>query len=123
MSRRTASSRTAPLRITRSTVVVLATASSLSEARRLANRLVRERTAACINVVPKVDSLYWWKGRVERGTEALLIIKTRRSRLKLLNRRIQALHSYEVPEVLALPVSAGSHAYLRWLEESLMISA
>ena len=123
MNRRPAPPRTAPLRTTRSTFVVLATASDLSEARRLASRLVRERTAACVNVVPKVDSIYWWKGRVERGTEALLLIKTQRSRLKLLNRRIQALHSYEVPEVLALSVSAGSHAYLQWLEESLMISA
>lgn len=123
MSRRPAPSRTTPLKTTRSTFVVLTTASNLSQARRLANRLVRERAAACVNVVPKVDSFYWWKGKVERGAEVLLVIKTRKSRLELLNRRIHALHSYDVPEVLALPVSAGSPAYLRWLEESLMIPA
>lgn len=107
----------------RSTFVVLTTAPNLSEARRIASRLVRERAAACVNVIPKIDSIYWWKGKVERGAETLLIIKTSRSRLKLLSRRIQALHSYEVPEIIALPVSAGSPAYLRWLEESLMIPA
>lgn len=123
MSRRPASSRTTSLRVSRNAFVVLTTAPSLSEARRLAGRLVRERAAACVNVVPRVDSIYRWKGRVERGAEALLIIKTRRSRLKLLSRKIQTLHPYEVPEILALPVSAGSPAYLRWLEESLMIPA
>ena len=105
------------------TFVVFTTASNLSEARRIANQLVRARVAACVNIVPRIDSVYWWKGKVTRGAEALLIIKTSRSRMKLLSRKIQTLHSYEVPEVIALPVSAGSPAYLRWLEESLRISA
>lgn len=108
-------------RITRSTCIVLSTAANPSQARRLAAALVRERVAACVNVVPRIESLYWWKGKVERAGESLLILKTSRSRLPRLFRKIKLLHPYEVPEILALPVSHGDPAYLRWLEESLRI--
>ena len=124
MSRPSSSARSSPtpLRSARSTRIVLTTAGSLSQARRLARQLVRERGAACVNVVPRIESIYWWKGKVERGSEALLILKTTRPRLAHLCRRIKTLHPYEVPEILVLPVAQGDPAYLRWLEESLMIS-
>lgn len=112
-----------PLRSARSACIVLTTSGSLPEARRLARRLVRERAAACVNVVPRVESVYWWKGKVERSGEALLLLKTTRPRLARLSGRIKALHPYEIPEILVLPLSHGDPAYLQWLRESLMISS
>jgi periplasmic divalent cation tolerance protein len=102
--------------------LVLTTTRSPAQARRLARRLLEKRSAACVTLVPGVRSLYWWKKRIEESGETLLLIKTRQPRLSGLFRQIKALHPYEVPEILALPVSRGDSAYLRWLEESLMIS-
>jgi periplasmic divalent cation tolerance protein len=85
------------------------------EARALAARLVEEGLAACVNVIPGVRSLFRWEGSLEDAPESLLVVKTRQERLEALAARIQALHPYEVPEILALPVAAGSPAYLAWL--------
>jgi len=101
-------------------VVVLVTCASPAEARRIARRLVAERLAACVNIVgAPVHSVYRWKGRVESAREHLLIIKTSRRWLPALQRAVLRLHSYEVPEVIALPIAAGSRAYLNWLAECL----
>ena len=102
--------------------LVLTTTGNPLQARRLARRLLEKRLAACVTLVPGVRSLYWWKKRIEESGETLLLIKTRQPRLILLLRQIKTLHPYEVPEILALPVSRGDPAYLRWLGESLMIS-
>ena len=99
--------------------IVFVTASSSQEAKRLAETLVKEKWAACVNVVPGVRSHYWWKGKREWASEQLLIIKTRRARVLALVQRVKALHSYSVPEVLAVPVIAGNLDYLRWIDESL----
>ncbi|MBI3323527.1 MAG: divalent-cation tolerance protein CutA [Candidatus Omnitrophica bacterium] len=124
MSRARTSARPArtPLRSARSACIVLSTIGSPTHARRLARRLVQERAAACVNIVPRIESVYRWKGRVEQAVESLLILKTTQARLAGLCRRIKLLHPYEVPEILALPLSHGDPAYLQWLEESLMIS-
>jgi periplasmic divalent cation tolerance protein len=97
-------------------VVVLVTASGADEAERLAEVLVAEHLAACVNVVPGVRSIYRWQGEVERATEWLLVIKTVQPAMPAVIERVRSLHSYTVPEVLALPVSAGSDAYLAWLD-------
>jgi periplasmic divalent cation tolerance protein len=96
-------------------VIVLVTAGSRAEAERLASALVSERLAACVNVLPRVVSIYRWRGAVERASEVLLVIKTRRALVARVDRCVRTLHSYEVPEVLALPVAAGSRRYLAWL--------
>ena len=101
------------------TLVVYVTTSSSREARKLTNALIQERLAACVSIVPGVHSTYWWKGKVERAREALLVIKTRSEKFPALARRIQQLHSYSVPEILALPVVRGNAAYLQWLKQSL----
>lgn len=99
-------------------VVVLSTVARAEDAERLASALVERKLAACVNVVPGVLSIYRWKGEVERETERLLVIKTTSDRLAELQQVLVALHPYQVPEVLALPVGSGHEAYLAWLGES-----
>lgn len=99
-------------------VVVLVTAPDLKAARRLADALVGERLAACVTAVPGAGSTYRWKGKVERAREVVLMIKTRASLAKRLERRVRDLHPYDVPEILALPVASGEARYLRWIGES-----
>lgn len=84
----------------------------------IANHLVEQRLAACVNALPGVASTYRWRGTVETGEEVLLVIKTREGRLVELQAAIEALHPDELPEVLAIPVSGGSESYLNWLQES-----
>ncbi len=99
--------------------VVLVTCGSLPEARRIARRVVAARLAACVNIAgAPVESVYRWKGKVEKAREFLLVMKTTAARLAALEREVRRLHSYDVPEFIALAVTAGSRGYLRWLAES-----
>ncbi len=100
-------------------LVVLCTVSSLEEGRRLARELVDQRLAACVNLIPKVESIYRWQGAVESAEEVLLVMKTTPVRFAELRDKIAELHSYDVPEILALPVTDGSAAYLEWLSGQL----
>jgi periplasmic divalent cation tolerance protein len=96
--------------------VVLVTCGSLAEGRKLARAVVTKRLAACVNVVSApVESIYRWKGKVEQAKEFLLIVKTTARRLKELEKEITRLHSYEVPEFLAIEVGSGSKQYVDWL--------
>jgi periplasmic divalent cation tolerance protein len=97
-------------------LVVLITAGSQEEADRIANTLVAEMLAACVNVLPGVTSVYRWEGEVQRDQEWLLVTKTTREVLDDLVRRVQAIHSYDLPEIIALPVVGGSQGYLRWID-------
>jgi periplasmic divalent cation tolerance protein len=96
-------------------VALLVSAPDAETGRRIARALVEERLAACVNVLPGVHSIYRWKGAVEEADEVLLVAKTRRTRAAALAARVRALHPYELPEVVALPVTDGSRAYLRWV--------
>lgn len=98
--------------------LVLTTISSSEEARNLANALVERRLAACVNILPRIDSIYRWKERVEKSQEFLLLIKTTESAVEKLLDAIQELHSYEVPECIVLPIESGSEPYLKWIDES-----
>ena len=97
-------------------LVVLVTAGSGEEAATIARTLVEERLAACVNVVGPIRSIYRWQDAVEEAAEHLLIVKARGTDLPTLEARVRALHSYAVPEVLALPVTGGSREYLTWLD-------
>jgi periplasmic divalent cation tolerance protein len=97
-------------------VVVLVTAGSADEAARIGRTLVDERLAACVNVVGPIRSIYRWEGAVEDGEEWLLLVKGRAADVGAVEARVRALHSYAVPEVLAIPVYGGSVAYLAWLD-------
>ena len=97
--------------------VVFVTCGVGAEAERLARALVDERLAACVNAVPAVVSTYRWEGRVQSATETLLVIKTRRDRFEALRARVAELHSYDTPEVIALPIEAGHAPYLAWVTQ------
>ena len=100
--------------------VVLVTCANGAEAKRIARVVVEGRLAACVNILSgAVNSIYRWKGKVESAREKLLIIKTSRKRLAKLQAAVMRLHSYDVPEFIALPIVAGSRAYLAWLGECL----
>jgi periplasmic divalent cation tolerance protein len=101
-----------------SIVVVLVTASGDEEARRIARALVDERLAACVNVIGPIASIFRWKDRVQEESEHLLVVKARRADVERLAARVRALHSYEVPEVLALDVVGGAAPYLDWVRDS-----
>lgn len=100
-------------------IVVLNTCGSQAEAEKLARLVIDQRLAACVSILPQVRSYYRWKGAVESAEEWLLMMKTSRSLFDRLSAAIKTAHSYEVPEVLALPVEAGNESYLSWLDASL----
>ena len=99
-------------------LLVLITAPNADEAARLAETIVSERLAACVNVVGGVTSIYRWQGEVTRDNETLMIVKTTADRYDELERRIKELHSYTTPEVIALKIERGAADYLHWLSES-----
>ncbi|MFM1767541.1 MAG: hypothetical protein RJA22_70 [Verrucomicrobiota bacterium] len=98
--------------------VVLVTAPDRKVARALASAALRARLAACANLIPGLESHYWWQGRLERGSEVLILFKTRRRLIPDLERVILASHPYDTPAFVVLPVAGGAARYLRWLEES-----
>lgn len=100
-------------------VVVLVTAPDADTAARIARTLVEEKLAACGNVLPGVRSIYRWQGNVEEAQETLLVLKTAQARFKEIVDRVRALHPYEVPEVVAVPIEAGFDGYLDWVVGSL----
>jgi periplasmic divalent cation tolerance protein len=103
-----------------SACVVLTTTADPKEAELLAHTLVEERLVACATIIPSIRSIYRWKGKVETGTETLLLLKTTSDLVPGLQTRLLALHSYETPEFLVLGVDSGSSAYLDWLQSSLL---
>lgn len=101
-------------------LVVLVTCANAREAGRIARTLVEERLAACVNIqTTSVLSVYRWEGKVERAREVLLIVKTSTPHFARLEHRVRQMHSYQTPEVIALPIAAGSRPYLAWLDECL----
>ncbi len=85
----------------------------------IAQLIIKDRLGACVNVVQEVSSIYWWKGKIERDRESLLVVKTSAERLSELTERVKEVHPYTVPEIIALPIIAGNEDYLEWIEESL----
>ena len=100
-------------------IVVLITAASREEADRIARRLVEDRLAACVTIVPQVRSIFMWEQKLSQEDEVLLLVKSRRARFEQLAAAVKQLHSYSVPEIIALPVVMGSTDYLRWASESI----
>jgi periplasmic divalent cation tolerance protein len=103
--------------------IVLSTAGSEGEARKIAHHLVDHQLAACVNIVPGIESIYRWKGKVESNRESLLVIKTTADRFAAVRDAISELHSYDLPECIAVSIDDGSSEYLNWLADSLGESA
>lgn len=99
-------------------VVVWTTIGRTADGRGLASMLVNERLAACVNVLPEMESVYRWKGQVETDHERQVIMKTTVARVAALRARVHELHDYEVPELIVMPIVGGSDAYLNWIRES-----
>ena len=98
--------------------IVMVTAPDRALARRLAKAALEAKLAACANIVPAVESHYWWEGKLEQSDELLLILKTRQALLPKLERTVREIHPYDTPEFVALPLTAGSRKYLAWLEDN-----
>lgn len=111
------------MKATRHHVAVLVTVPDLKTGRAIARAALDARVAACVNLVPGIESHYWWKGKVERGRERLLVIKTRRAHLAVLEEVVHAHHPYDTPEFVVLPIAAGSARYLGWIDASVRAGA
>ena len=99
--------------------VLFSTAGNLDEATRIAEHLVERRLVACVNLIPMVHSIYWWDNKVNRDQEVLLILKTEKRKIGEIEKTVRSLHSYQTPELIALPLVSGLQEYLKWMEDSL----
>ena len=95
--------------------VLFITAASTDEARRIAGMLLNQKKAACVNIVPRVSSLFWWQDKIDSAQESLLIVKTKTSLLNEIITLVRQVHSYDVPEIIALPIVGGNQDYLDWI--------
>ena len=101
-------------------LLVLTTTGSEADARKIAEMLVERRLAACVNIIPRIQSVYRWLGKVENAEEFLLIAKTSQGKEQEVHAAIREMHSYELPECISIPIQGGSAAYLQWITESLL---
>ena len=100
-------------------LVVFITAGSREAASQIAEKLVDEKLAACVNIIPQIESIYRWEGKICRDSEQLLVAKTEQAYYERLEAAVRAIHSYDTPEIIALSITRGSAPYLKWLSESL----
>ena len=96
-------------------IVLFITTATAEEAQQISKVLVNQRKAACVNIVPKVSSLFWWQDKLDSAQESLLIVKTKASQLNEIVRLVKELHSYDIPEIIALPIVGGNQDYLEWI--------
>jgi periplasmic divalent cation tolerance protein len=106
------------MKMTGKFAVVLVTVPDVKTARKLARGALEARLIACANLISRIESHYWWRGKIEAGTEVLLVMKTTTARLAALEKLILARHPYDTPEFVVLPISRGSHRYLDWVDAS-----
>ncbi|MCX5708804.1 MAG: divalent-cation tolerance protein CutA [Candidatus Omnitrophica bacterium] len=100
-------------------VVIFITAAQKTEATRIAKALLKSKLAACVNIVDKVESFFWWQGKIDRAKEYLLIAKSVKANLPKVCRLVKSLHSYAVPEIIGVPIAGGSKTYLNWINDSI----
>ena len=98
-------------------IIVLITCAKKQEATKIMKALLEKKLVACVNIVDKVESFFWWKGKIDRAQECLLIAKSTRVKLDKITKVVKSLHSYEVPEIIGLPVAGGNKTYLDWIDD------
>ena len=101
-------------------IVLLITTDSASEAQQISKVLLEQRKAACVNIIPNIDSLFWWEGKVDSARENLLVVKTKASLLPEIINLVKGIHSYTTPEIIALPIIGGNQDYLEWIEKNVL---
>ena len=99
-------------------VVVVVTTQDISQARKIAQGLLEEKLIACANIIDGVQSIFWWQGKIDEASEVVLVLKTRRDLFDRVVLRVKSLHSYDTPEIIALPIVDGSPDYLKWIDSS-----
>lgn len=104
-------------------IIIFITASHKKEAANIAQQLLKKRLAACVNIIDKIDSFFWWQGKIDYSKEVLLIVKSSKSKINKIIKLVKSIHHYEVPEIIALPIIAGEKKYLSWLDECISKSA
>ena len=100
-------------------IIILITAKDKKEADKIAKVLVKNKLAACVNIVGGIKSLFWWEGKLDRAKEVLLLVKSRKEKLNKIIKAVKSSHSYTVPEIIAIPVISGFKPYLKWIDDSL----
>ena len=103
--------------------IMFSTVSSEEEAKKITQTLLEEKIVACVNIIPSVESHFWWEGKIDTAKEMLLIIKTLEKNIPFVTKRIKELHSYKVPEIIAVSIIGGNNEYLRWIGESITTSS
>jgi len=98
-------------------IVLFITTATVEEAQQISKALLNQRKVACINIVPKVSSHFWWQGELDSAKESLMVVKTKASQLNEIVRLVKELHSYEIPEIIALPIVGGNQDYLEWIDK------
>ncbi|SPP65036.1 divalent-cation tolerance protein CutA [Nitrospira lenta] len=101
-------------------IIIFVTVHDQKEGRRISKEILTSRLAACVNIIPGIQSMYQWKGKIVQEKEAMLVLKTTRSRYRKLEQKIKQLHSYEVPEVIAIPLICGSPQYIEWVAKEVL---
>lgn len=99
--------------------VIFITCANKEEAEKIAAALVKNRLAACVNIAKNIESVFWWQGKIDIAKEALLIVKSKKSKLAKIIKLVKSIHSYDVPEIIALPIIGGDKSYLDWIDESI----
>ncbi|MBU1726853.1 MAG: divalent-cation tolerance protein CutA [Candidatus Omnitrophica bacterium] len=99
-------------------IVIFITASNKKEADKIASALIEKKLAACVNIVEKIESVFWWQAKVDRSNEMLMVVKSKKSKFNKILKLVKSLHSYQVPEIIALPIVAGEKSYLSWIDDS-----
>jgi len=100
-------------------IVVLVTTKDKKEAQKITTSLIKSKLAACVNIVDKVNSIFFWAGKLDQAKECLLLIKSKKEKLPQIIKLVKSLHGYKVPEIIAIPIIAGDKSYLRWIDAAL----